>query len=121
MTDRIFGPAIEEIKRRAAKAGTSDEFEASLFENLDSYDLRDLEQALYEIILIGNLAGRAEVDAEAGENEADVVGSDGFWDQSLGFLAILLCGGVGVGSADFVGSAGGNPESQLAERAMPEG
>jgi len=69
MTEELFGPVMEEIKRRMEGSETADEFKKSLFENLNQYDTEDLAEILRQCLLVGNMAGRSEVLTEMHEVE----------------------------------------------------
>jgi SPP1 gp7 family putative phage head morphogenesis protein len=60
---------VEEIKRRAASVTAATEFESALFDNMKGYNTGPLGDLLYQAVMLADLAGRAEVEAESSETD----------------------------------------------------
>ena len=86
MTSELFGPVCDEIKRRAAESESAPGFLKAIFENRKKYDTEPLAEALYRCLILADLAGRAEVQAE-GDDDLNPSPFDGSGAGGEGYVA----------------------------------
>lgn len=104
MAPELWVPIIDEIKARLGKARSAEEAERLLFENTTTPRLAgeglgvrgDLADVVFQSIILSDLAGRAEVEAESDETPTVVAAKAGLsftglpFEEAIAYLRSLL-------------------------------